>query len=174
MEDVFLSLGSNLGDRAATLRAALARLAKLGRVAAASSLYESEPVDYTAQPWFLNAVVQLNIDAGDDAEAPHRLLTALHAIEHDLGRCREGAIPKGPRPIDIDILLYGARVLRTADLTVPHAAMHERRFVLEPLVEIAPEVRHPALRRTARELLASLAPGQQLRRLGPFLTAGIL
>ncbi len=168
MEDVYLSLGSNLGDRAQNLRRALVRLATVGRVSAISSLYESEPVDYTEQPWFLNAVVKLEVKAtaeGDEA-APQQLLSALHSIEHELGRRREGAIVKGPRTLDLDILLYGRRVLRTPELVVPHAAMHERRFVLEPLAEIAPGVLHPVLQQSARALLAALPPGQQLRRIG--------
>lgn len=174
MEEVYLSLGSNLGDRAVNLRLALARLVEVGRIVAVSSLYESEPVDYTEQPWFLNAVVKLVTDTAGAKEAPRQLLAALHAIEYDLGRRREGAVPKGPRTLDLDILLFGNRVLCTPDLTVPHAAMHERRFVLEPLAEIAPAIIHPVLNHTMRELLASLAPGQQLRRAGLLDAGGTL
>lgn len=174
METVYLSLGSNLGDRAQTLRRALAMLSECGRVAAVSSLYESEPVDYLAQPWFLNAVVGLEVDtdAGADHDAaPHRLLRELHRIEHELGRRREGAIAKGPRSIDLDILLYGERVLHTPELVIPHPAMHLRRFVLEPFVELAPAVVHPVLRQSVCALLQALPPGQQLRRIGPLDSA---
>src|SRR6266852_5232744 len=107
---VYLSLGSNLGDRAANLNDAIARLNKIGDVVAESSIYETEPVEFTAQPWFLNCIIA------------------------------------------IDILLFGSSIVDTKNLTIPHAALHERRFVLEPLVEIAADVRHPVFKRSMREL----------------------
>jgi len=155
---VYLSLGSNLGDRQANLREAIARVAELGDVTSVSSCYETEPVDFVAQPWFLNCAVALSTD-----KMPRQFLGALQKIEQEMGRKRTQ--PKGPRVIDLDILLFGSAVVDTPQLTIPHAAMHERRFVLEPLAEIAPEVRHPVFKRTVRELRDALPPGQQVRKL---------
>jgi 2-amino-4-hydroxy-6-hydroxymethyldihydropteridine diphosphokinase len=154
---VYLSLGSNLGDREANLRAALARLSQLGEITAVSSCYETEPVDLLAQPWFLNCAAAISTD-----RMPRQFLAALQKIEQEMGRKR--TLPKGPRVIDLDILLFGSSVVDTLQLTIPHPAMHERRFVLEPLAEIAPEVRHPVFKRTVRELRDALPPGQQVRR----------
>ena len=155
---VYLSLGSNVGDRAANLNAAIERLGTLGEVMAVSSFYETEPVEFAAQPWFLNCAVKLNTE-----KMPKQLLNAVLDIEKEMGRKR--LKKKGPRTIDIDILLFGNSVIDTKGLTVPHPAMHERRFVLEPLAEIAPEVRHPVFKRTARELRDALPPGQAVKRL---------
>jgi len=154
----YLSLGSNMGDRAANLQSAIERLGQLGKVAAVSSLYETEPIEFTNQPWFLNCAVAL-----DTEESPDHLLSALLAIEQAMGRHR--IQPKGPRKIDIDILLFDETCVDTATLTIPHPAMHKRRFVLEPLAEIAPEARHPVLNKTVRELRDSLPAGQSVRRL---------
>ena len=155
---VYLSLGSNVGDREANLKTAIVRLGELGEVAAVSSTYETEPVEYTQQPWFLNCVVKLQTE-----KMPRQLLMQLLKIEQSMGRKRSGeqgvARVKGPRTIDIDILLFGHSVVDTAELTIPHPAMHERRFVLEPLVEIAPEERHPVFKRTIRELRDALPAG---------------
>ena len=154
---VYLSLGSNLGDREANLGEAIARLAELGEVTGVSSYYETEPVDFLAQPWFLNCAVAVSTE-----KMPRQFLGALQKIEQEMGRRR--AQPKGPRVIDLDILLFGSSVVETAQLTIPHAAMHERRFVLEPLAEIAPDARHPVFKRTVRELRDGLPPGQQVKR----------
>jgi 2-amino-4-hydroxy-6-hydroxymethyldihydropteridine diphosphokinase len=154
---VYLSLGSNLGNREENLRAALARLSGLGEVTAVSSFFETEPVDFLAQPWFLNCVAAIATD-----RMPRQFLAALHKIEQEMGRKR--AHPKGPRVIDLDILLFGSSVVETPQLTIPHPAMHERRFVLEPLAEIAPDVRHPVFKRTIRELRDALPPGQQVKK----------
>jgi 2-amino-4-hydroxy-6-hydroxymethyldihydropteridine diphosphokinase len=156
---VYLSLGSNMGDRAAHLREAIDRLASLGEVAAVSSFYETEPVEFTAQPWFLNCAVRLSTE-----KMPRQLLNGVLNIERTMGRRR--IKEKGPRLIDIDILLFGKSIVTAKGLNIPHTAMHTRRFVLEPLSEIALEVRHPALKRTIRELLDGLPAGQTVRRVG--------
>jgi 2-amino-4-hydroxy-6-hydroxymethyldihydropteridine diphosphokinase len=148
---VYLVLGSNLGDRAANLHAAITRLGELGRVAAVSAFYETEPMELAQQPWFVNCAVALETEL-----MPRQLLGRVLAIEQAMGRRR--LQPKGPRIIDIDILLFGSSVIDTAGLTVPHPAMHERRFVLEPLAEIAPDARHPIFKRTVRELRDTLPP----------------
>ncbi|HLV86829.1 MAG TPA: 2-amino-4-hydroxy-6-hydroxymethyldihydropteridine diphosphokinase [Candidatus Sulfotelmatobacter sp.] len=156
----YVSLGSNLGDREAQLHAAVDRLANLGRVTATSSIYETEPVELTSQPWFLNSVVSLATK-----ETVQDLLHQLLAIERDLGRDRLLSPKKGPRVIDIDILLFDDLILQSPSLTIPHPAMHQRRFVLEPLAEIAPSARHPILEKSVEEMLADLPPGQVVRRL---------
>lgn len=155
---VYLSLGSNLDDRAANLRTAISKLAALGTVKAVSAFYDTEPVGLTAQPWFLNCALKL-----DTEKMPRQLITAILNLEQEMGRQRKQK--NGPRIIDIDILLFGTSVIETAGLTVPHPRMHERRFVLDPLAEIAPDVRHPVFKRTIRELRDALPPGQTVRRL---------
>ncbi len=154
---VYLSLGSNVGDRAANLRTAINRVSSLGDVMAVSSFYETEPVEFAAQPWFLNCAVEL-----DTEKMPKQLLAGVLDIEREMGRRR--VQKKGPRTLDIDILLFGNSIIQTKGLTIPHPAMHERRFVLEPLAEIAPEARHPVIKRTVRELRDALPPGQAVRR----------
>ena len=157
---VYLSLGSNLGDREANLRAAIERLAALGEVGAVSSFYETEPVELARQPWFLNCAVALWTE-----KMPKQFLAALQGIEKAMGRQRTQ--PKGPRVIDLDILLFGNSVVDTAGLTIPHPALHQRRFVLEPLAEIAPEQRHPVFKRTVRELRDALPAGPAVRKASP-------
>lgn len=153
----YLSLGSNLGDRVEQLRRVIARLAEHGRVLSVSSFYETEPVEVSDQPWFVNCAVAL-----ETSESPERLMAALLEIEREMGR--ERIRKKGPRTVDIDILLYGDQVVNTAELIVPHPAMTQRSFVLEPLAEIAGEVRHPVVGKTVHELLAELPAGQSVRR----------
>jgi 2-amino-4-hydroxy-6-hydroxymethyldihydropteridine diphosphokinase len=154
----YLSLGSNIGDREAHLRDALARLQREGRLIAVSSFYETEPVEVTDQAWFLNCAVGL-----ETSVPPPELMRSLLRIEQEMGRKR--IQKKGPRTIDIDILLFGDAVVNTPELTIPHPAMHERRFVLEPLAEIAPDARHPVLKKTIRELREALPSGQTVRQL---------
>jgi len=146
---VYLSLGSNLGDRQANLRNAMGRLLELGDVLEVSSLYETEPVEVTDQPWFLNCAVAVRTEL-----LPREFLAGILAIEKSMGRVRTQ--PKGPRVIDIDILLFGQQTVNSAQLTVPHPAMPERRFVLEPLAEIAPDVMHPTRKKTIRQLRDAL------------------
>jgi 2-amino-4-hydroxy-6-hydroxymethyldihydropteridine diphosphokinase len=152
----YLSLGSNLGDREANLRAAIAELEAAGSLAV-SSMYETQPVDVLNQPWFLNCVAALETEM-----QPRELLNLALRIESDMGRIRTR--DKDARNIDIDLLLFDDLVLDEPGLMIPHPAMHQRRFVLEPLVEIAPEARHPEIGKTAREMLAELSGGQIVRR----------
>ena len=152
MKRIYLSLGSNLGDREGNLRKAVERLASGDvRVLRSSRIYETEPVGYQDQGWFLNQVVE-----AETALFPMQLLTRTGRVERELGRRR--TVPKGPRTIDIDILLYGAARVATVRLEIPHPRMAERRFVLAPLAELAPLLRHPVTHRTVREMLESAPP----------------
>jgi len=157
-ETAYLSLGSNLGDRAANLRAAVTEMEAAGSMLAVSALYETQPVDVPDQPWFLNCVAAVATE-----QTPRGLLQLALRVEAEMGRLRMRS--HGPRNIDIDVVLFGDSVVDEPGLKIPHPAMHLRRFVLEPLVEIAPDVRHPGLGKTARELLAELPTGQLVRRL---------
>jgi 2-amino-4-hydroxy-6-hydroxymethyldihydropteridine diphosphokinase len=154
----YLSLGANLGDREGQLREAIRRLGTVGRVVSISSLYETEPVEMTDQPWFVNCAVALETD-----RTPNQLMRELLDIEERMGRQR--VQQKGPRSIDLDILLFGNEVIESAGLTIPHPAMQGRRFVLEPLAEIAPEARHPVLNKRVRELLEELSAGPTVRKI---------
>jgi 2-amino-4-hydroxy-6-hydroxymethyldihydropteridine diphosphokinase len=161
MQTIYLSLGSNVGDREANLRAAIAALPLAGvQIKQVSSIYETEPVDYLDQPWFLNCV----LEAGTDLK-PEALLQGLRTIEAQLGSKKEFA--KGPRKIDLDILLYGDETIATAELEVPHPRMLQRRFVLAPLAEIAPVLRHSSWPAGAAVLLDRLKDPNQVRRAGP-------
>jgi len=154
--EIFLGIGSNIGDRLANLQRAYDAFT----VVHASSVYETEPVGFTEQPWFLNSVVQI-----ESALSPLDLLKYCQSIEASLGRTRE--IWKGPRTIDIDILFYGNRILKESDLTVPHPEISNRRFVLEPMNEIAPHFVHPASGKTISELL-NLCPDRSIARIFSF------
>ena len=141
---VYLSLGSNVGARAKNLRAAIGELPHAGvAVKKVSSIYETEPVDLREQPWFLNCAVKA--ETHFDAMT---LLRALREIETKMGSTK--LVAKGPRLIDMDILLYGSDTMDTPELQVPHPRMHLRRFVLVPLAEIAPHAVHPSLQRTVK------------------------
>ena len=124
----YLSLGSNTGDRATNLHEAITRLSQVGKVVAVSSFYETEPVEFTSQPWFLNCAVGIDTD-----QTPNELLQAALAIEQAMGRKRTQE--KGPRNIDIDILLFEDEVVEEKGLKVPHPGLNSRRFVLEPLAD---------------------------------------
>jgi 2-amino-4-hydroxy-6-hydroxymethyldihydropteridine diphosphokinase len=146
---VYLSLGSNLGDRAKNLQDAIAALGHAGvEIARVSSVYETEPVDYLEQPWFLNCAVEAETELG-----ALELLHALREIETQMGSKK--LVAKGPRLIDMDILLYGDEVIGTPELQVPHPRMHLRRFVLEPLAEIAPNMQHPVSHLSISQMLAN-------------------
>lgn len=180
----YLSLGSNLGNREANLRTAIAGMGAAGRVLAVSSMYETEPVDVpnlpdiSNRPWFLNCVVKIETDM-----TPRELLNLALGIESAMGRRRvpekaarnivhnvvhnfdRNTVRNFDRSIDIDIILFGDRAMDEPGMKIPHPAMHRRRFVLEPLVEIAPDVSHPIFMKTAEEMLAALPEGQSVRRL---------
>jgi len=144
---IYLSLGSNLGDRAANLERAMDALAGIGvHVLRRSALYETEPVDFVAQPWFLNCAVQ-----AETAFEPRALLQGLQGIERDMGS--QKLVPRGPRIMDLDILFYENSVIREPGIEIPHPRLSQRRFVLVPLAEIAPNLSHPIIRATIRELL---------------------
>lgn len=160
LKRAFLSLGSNLGDRQANLERALAALEREQvHIVSKSAVYETEPQDVMDQPWFLNMVVEC-----ESRCFPLQLLTVLQRIERELGRVRTGATRSGPRVIDLDILLFGNATVRTPQLTIPHPRMFERRFALEPLLEIAPELRHPQTKEPVSRYLAGVAR-QKLKKL---------
>jgi len=155
---VYIALGSNLGDRAENLRLAREQVdAPDLRVLRASSIYETSPQDVEDQPWFLNQVIECETDL-----FPRQLLARLQKIERAMGRKR--TIAKGPREIDLDILLFGNAVVKAPELEVPHPRMAERRFVLAPLAELVPDKKHPGTRWTVREMLAKVA-NQVVRKL---------
>ncbi len=159
MKTVYLALGSNVGEREQMLQAAIDALeAPDLRIRRISPVYETEPMEVRNQRWFLNLVLE-----AETSLFPRLLLARIARIEKALGRKR--LLPKGPRPIDIDILAYGSFVVETPELQIPHARMGERKFVLAPLADLAPEWRHPVSRKSVREMLAGTA-GQIVRKTG--------
>jgi 2-amino-4-hydroxy-6-hydroxymethyldihydropteridine diphosphokinase len=177
---VYLGLGSNVGERQANLREAIERIKKLGiEIVRESSIYETEPAGFIDQPWFLNQVIEVRIPAEsgrhvEDSETiitiqAKALLCKLLDIERAMGR--ERTIADGPRVIDIDLLMFGDAVIghskadgqRSSNIVVPHPRMHLRRFVLEPLCEIAPRGVHPVLKKTSFKLLAELDDPSRVR-----------
>ena len=151
MPTAYIALGSNLGNRAEALSSAVGHLRSLGRVVALSSLYETDPVGYHDQPAFLNAVVELETQL-----EPLPLLRGLLAVERELGRHRSQGPLKGPRTLDLDLLLMGDWVIAGEELSLPHPALTQRRFVLAPLAEIAPGAVHPVLQMTIGGLMENL------------------
>lgn len=158
----FLSLGSNLGNKRENLRRALDALKKAApvKVVRASSIFSTQPVGKAAQPWFINQVIEVETPLSPDA-----LLCLAKRVERDLGR--RGALRNGPRTIDIDILLAGNRVISAPRLVIPHPRMAERKFVLIPLKEIAPEAVHPVLGVEIAELLNRTADRSVVRKMEP-------
>jgi 2-amino-4-hydroxy-6-hydroxymethyldihydropteridine diphosphokinase len=157
MNIAYISAGSNLGDRKANLDFGTRSMAKGGIVRTISSYFETEPVGYSDQPWFLNQVFELETPL-----APHDLLLLCQEIELSRGRVR--TFPNAPRTLDLDILLFDNRIIDEKDLTIPHPRLLERKFVLEPLAQIAPDVRHPISKNTMLELL-SVCPDLSATRL---------
>ncbi len=158
MATVYLALGSNIGNREENLRRAVELLRETGiTIKKLSSIYETEPVDYLDQNWFLNSALE-----AETYIAPLELLKAMRAIEMAMGSKK--AFAKGPRLIDLDILLFGDQTIDIPELQVPHPRMLDRKFVMVPLVEIAPDLRHPSWHAIAREILADSADRSVVRK----------
>ena len=158
MRDIYLGLGSNIGDKRAHIKRAIERIAELVTVRRVSSFYETAPVGFLDQDWFLNCVIEVETE-----RTARQLAPLLLGLELEMGRRRE--IPGGPRTIDIDILFHGSAVVDEEGLQIPHPRLHERLFVLEPLTELCPDFVHPILGIGVAELARKLAGKQQIRRL---------
>jgi len=159
----YIGIGSNMGDRQAYCEEAVRLISRFPKTSLikVSSLYETAPLEMVAQEWFINLVASVRTTL-----SPEELLQACQEVEQFLGRKR--SVHFGPRTIDLDVLFYADRIIHEADLTIPHPRAHERRFVLEPLAEIAPEFEHPEFKKTVSQLLEKVRPLQEVRRLGPF------
>ena len=152
---VYIGIGSNVGDKAANFRKGIAAISHCDgcTVEAQSPLYETEPVYLESQEWFLNGVIRISTDL-----EPEALFTQLKGIEHAMGR-QPGSTRYGPRVLDLDILFYDDRIVRAGSVEIPHPNLHERRFVLKPLNDIAPDLVHPVLGQTVKSLLSNLEDG---------------
>lgn len=159
METIYLGLGSNLGDRVGNIHQALDLLSAQMKIKEISSIYETEPVGYSDQDWFLNLVLK-----GATGLDPIEMLTFTKSIESQLGR--KESFRNAPRPIDIDILFFGDRIISLKEITIPHTGIVERGFVLIPLTEIAPEFVHPQNGKTVRDLLSELEDPKQVKEWG--------
>jgi 2-amino-4-hydroxy-6-hydroxymethyldihydropteridine diphosphokinase len=157
MTKAYISAGSNLGDRQANLEFAVQSLKKIGAVENVSSCFETEPVGFLDQPWFLNSAIELETQF-----KPFQLLHYCQGIEASCGRMR--TFPNAPRTLDLDILLYGDVTTNEAGLIIPHPRLSERRFVLEPLAQIAPDLIHPVLHKSIRDLLTICTDTSEVRR----------
>lgn len=165
---IYVGLGSNLGDRAGHLLLGVRGMLEAGlRVRCLSSVYETEPVEVTDQPLFLNMAAELS---SDTPFTPEQVLARLLRVECALGRRRE--VPRGPRTIDLDLLLYGGEEISSEFLTLPHPRLHLRRFALAPLAELAPDLKHPTLGRTIGQLLAAVPNGAGVKLWRPAVKTG--
>ena len=149
MTDAYIGIGSNIGDRESNIEKAIILLSEHCKIIESSSLYETEPIGYKEQNWFLNCVIGIQT-----SYKPRELHTALQYIEREIGRIRN--IPNGPRVIDLDLLLYGSLIFNSEELEIPHPRFHQRKFVLVPLQEIAAEAVHPILQKSISELLSNV------------------
>ncbi len=159
MPVAFIGLGSNLGDRIGSIQKAIGEISKLGDISALSSLYETEPVGVEDQPDFINCVIKLEANL-----SPYDLLVSLQSVEKKLGRERREKWE--PRTIDLDIIFYNNLVIETPSLIIPHPRAHLRRFVLEPLCEIAPDFIHPTLNITVSKILEGLVDSKRVVKVG--------
>ncbi len=163
MERAFISAGTNLGDRKANLDFAVSSLERGGAVERISSCFETEPVGFLEQPWFLNQAIALETHL-----TPSGLLELCQEIELSRGRIR--TFPNAPRTLDLDILFYGNVIVHLENLIIPHPRIPERRFVLEPMAEIAPDFVHPVLKKSIRSLLEACSDPSRVRRVSRFQT----
>jgi 2-amino-4-hydroxy-6-hydroxymethyldihydropteridine diphosphokinase len=155
MPMVYLGLGSNVGEKEQHLTEALFLISQICTIQKKSHLYRTEPVGYLKQDWFLNCVIEVQTDL-----SPEELLSSLLAIEHSLGRIK--TVPKGPRIIDIDILFYADQIIQTHQLIIPHPSVHERLFMLRPLLDINPDFVHPVLKKSIKELYTNLPKDKEV------------
>ncbi|MEM0466899.1 MAG: 2-amino-4-hydroxy-6-hydroxymethyldihydropteridine diphosphokinase [Candidatus Thermoplasmatota archaeon] len=156
MVQVYLGLGSNIGDKEKNIQKAIRSIRELYSITKISKLYHTEPVGYKQQDWFLNCAVEIETDVH-----PEIILASLQMIEKKIGRTETRV--NGPRTIDIDLLFYGDKIMNRVNLTIPHPRLHDRRFVLQPLLDLNPGFQHPILKKTIRELYDNLSAPEQVQ-----------